>query len=123
GIERVRQYLTVEKQAAPLAASLDARTADFTSSAGEALYMSNNETLQKLIEAHDEQGLAWQLGQLKESRPLVRKAIREVLSREPNDDELKRLSGWLDEQADDRTKVAGQLLWVLVTSAEFRFNH
>lgn len=123
GIERVRQYLTVEKQAASLATALDARTADFTSSAGEALFMSNNQALQTLLQADGEESLAWQLGQMKETRPLVQKAIRKVLSRDPTDEELRRMTEWFNQQTDDRAKAASQLLWVLVTSAEFRFNH
>ena len=122
GLQRIEQYLTIEKQAAGLATSLDARRADFHSSVGEALFMSNNAAAQQLINASDN-NLAAQLSAFEDNDQLVTKAVRAVLSRKPHEDELTRLTDWLTRQGDDRRQASEQLVWVLVTSAEFRFNH
>jgi hypothetical protein len=125
GVQRIRQYLTIEKTAAGLAPSLDERTDDFQSSAVEALFMSNNPATQALITADDgnTSSLVTRLVRLGETRLLVKEAVRTVLSREPRDDELSQLADWFERQSSPRATTTGQLLWVLVTSAEFRFNH
>lgn len=122
GVQRVSQYLAIEKQAEELTRSLDPRTADFQSSAVEALFMSNNPVTQNLVAAKDD-NLAARLASLQDTRKVVATAIRMVFSREPRDDELPRLTEWFEKQKSDRSAAAAQLVWALVASAEFRFNH
>lgn len=122
GLQRIEQYLTIEQQADGLASSFDARRADFQSSVGEALFMSNNAATQQLVAGGDD-NLAAQLSTIEDDAKLATKAVRTVLSRQPRDAELTRLRKWLSKQSDDRRKTSEQLVWVLVTSAEFRFNH
>lgn len=122
GIQRIGQYLTVENDAAKLSASLDPRTSDFHSSAIEALFMSNNPATQQLV-SPDSGNLASQLEKISDTQALVKTAVRTVLSREPREQELTQLVDWFERQKSDRSATAGQLIWVLVTAAEFRFNH
>ncbi len=124
GAQRVRQYLLAEQQASEVAGSLDRQRDDFQSSAGEALFLSNNELVQKLFQSDGEaNSLVRQLSETNDTKKLVRTAVQSVLAREPRDGEMQRLCEWYDSQSSDRAVTAGQLLWVLVTSAEFRFNH
>lgn len=122
GAQRIAQYLAIEKQAASLTASLDRRDSEFQSSAVEALFMSNNAATQELITPAND-NLAAQLGKIEDTRKLITTAKRNVLNRPPEDAELQQLTSWFDDQKTDRSETAGQLIWILVTSAEFRFNH
>jgi hypothetical protein len=60
---------------------------------------------------------------LKEGGQIVDTAVWTVLSRPPDTEERTILTRWLDEHGPDRSKACGQLVWALLTSAEFRFNH
>ena len=122
GLRRIEQYLTIEKQAAGLVSALDPRSADFHSSVAEALFMSNNAAAQDLLTGGND-NLAAQLSEVEDNQQLVTTAVRTILSRELDQTELTRLADWLAQQGDDRRKASEQLIWVLVTSAEFRFNH
>lgn len=122
GLARIEQYLTIEKRASGLLASLDSRRRDYQTSVAEALFLSNNPAPWGLISGGGDR-FATQLAEIPDRRQLVAAAIRTILSREPGAEELNRLSAWLAGQGDDRLQAAEQLVWVLVTSAEFRFNH
>jgi hypothetical protein len=122
GLARIEQYLTIEKRASGLLASLDSRRRDYQTSVAEALFLSNNPAPWGLISGGEDR-FATQLAEIPDRRQLVAAAIRTILSREPGAEELNRLSEWLAGQGDDRLQAAEQLVWVLVTSAEFRFNH
>lgn len=122
GAQRISQYIAIEQRAASLTSALDRRDAEFQSSAVEALFMSNNSATQELIAPNDD-NLPAQLGKIEDTGKLITTAIRSVLNRPPEDAELAQLTEWFDQQKTDRSKTAGQLIWVLVTSAEFRFNH
>ncbi len=122
GLQRIEQYLTIEERAAELINSLDPRRANFHSSVAEALFMSNNSASQALVAAQGD-NLAARLGKIEDTGELVTQAVRTILSRSPNDDESARLTGWFGRQGDDRHTTCDQMIWALITSAEFRFNH
>jgi hypothetical protein len=123
GVDRVKQYLAAEDKAAPLLAQLDPGE-DGQSSAGEALYLSNNAAMQTLVAA--EPGtLATRLAEMSDNTKITEAAIRHVFCRPPAEGELERLSEWLVGRSHDSSQTAAceQLVWTLVTSAEFRFQH
>lgn len=122
GLRRIEQYLTIEEQAAGLTGSFDERHPEFQSSVAEALFMSNNPASQKIVKVNGN-NLASQLAATADDRELVTKAVRTSLSRRPREDELNRLTKWFARQGADRVEASEQLIWALVTSAEFRFNH
>jgi hypothetical protein len=122
GIQRIEQYLTIEKQTADLMRSFDMRRSEFHSSVAEALFLSNNPTAQELVTA-DNSDLAARLGKIEDTRKLVTMAVRNVLSRPPSEEQVVQLTAWFTRQGDDRQQASEQLIWALVTSAEFRFNH
>lgn len=108
GTEAWRRQLA--EQAKPLLKYFDPKRSGFESSSGEALFLANSEEIQSRITAHD----------LYAADSFVSQVIRRVLSREPNSAELEQL------RAIAQTKDAAirkTILWALVSSAEFRFNH
>ena len=53
----------------------------------------------------------------------VELAVRNVLSRPPDEDERRLLCGYLQRRTDRPEDACRQLVWALLTSPEFRFNH
>ena len=123
GLARMQQYLNIERRATPLGDALDPPQRPFQSSAGEALFMSNNPAMQSLVK-HSSGNLVAQLSELDSTSQVVTSAMRTVLTRAPSADEMQQYSVWFDRQSQgDRVQTCEQLVWALVTSAEFRFNH
>jgi hypothetical protein len=46
-----------------------------------------------------------------------------VLGRQPTAEEVQLVAAYLASRANDRDVAARELVWGLITSAEFRFNH
>ncbi|HEX5106379.1 MAG TPA: DUF1549 domain-containing protein [Pirellulaceae bacterium] len=125
GVGRVAQYLAAEEQARPLFSQIDP-TEGGQSSADEALYLSNSAAIQTLVSA-EEGTLAARLAEMSDDRSIAEAAIRHVYCRPPDEGEIERLAGWLDEQSQapsfEKVRTCEQIVWILVTSAEFRFQH
>lgn len=121
---RAKSYRGLEGQAGALTGPklLDPRSERFQSSASEALYLSNNSDVQKLV-APTGSNLAARLAAIDDTKQLVATAVWTVLGRAPAEQEREYLVKWLGDHKDDRPKACGQLVWALLTSAEFRFNH
>ncbi|GIW80042.1 MAG: hypothetical protein KatS3mg105_1849 [Gemmatales bacterium] len=122
--KRLQACRNLEGQAGRLLAAnlLDKPSDDFQSSANEALFMSNNEAAQQLVVASGK-NLTAQLAEISDSAAVVDRAIWTILSRAAEPDEREFLVKWLDSRSEDRRKACAQLVWALLTSAEFRFNH
>ena len=56
-------------------------------------------------------------------RQQIELAVRNVLSRDPDAEELALLDAYLAEHADRPVEGCRQLIWSLLTSSEFRFNY
>jgi len=123
GLSRIEDYLRIEREAAEWMDQIDPRIAAFQSSSDEALFLSNHEAIQKLIAA-DGDNLAARLSRPSDTRETVQTAVRAVFRRPPEPEETERLVKWFNaQQNENRTATCEQLVWALVTSAEFRFNH
>lgn len=122
GLQRLQERLQLEEQTRDLLSYFDPRQSEFQSSASEALFLSNAETAQRLFEA-GENNLPARLAAVEETRYLVRTAIQAVLSRSPDASEIDELTAWFGEQSGEKAAKCEQLVWALVNSAEFRFNH
>ncbi len=120
GVNRVAQYLAAEEKAAPLWSQLDPGE-DGQTSASEALYLSNNPDVQVLMNA-DAGSIAARLADLSDPRQIADVAVRHTLCRPAAPGEIDRLADWIKQQPA-RARACEQLLWILVTSAEFRFQH
>lgn len=120
GMNRIKQYLSAEEKAAPLLSQLDPGH-DGQTSATESLYLSNNLAVQTLVSA--EPGtLTARLAEMAESRQTAEAVIRHVFSRPPAAGEVDRLAEWLGQQPE-KQQACEQLVWILLTSAESRFQH
>jgi hypothetical protein len=121
---RVRKYRDLEGQAAGLTkpGALDGRAEKYQASTGEALFLSNHAGVQKLM-APSGKNLVARLTAMSDNGAMVDTAVWTVLGRAPEPEERSFLAGWVAGHQGDRGKVCGELVWALVTSAEFRFNH
>jgi len=121
---RARRFRELEGQGARLTKPdlLDPRTDRFQSSTGEALFLSNHAELQSLV-APSGANLVARLVAMKDTKQLIDTALWTVLSRPPEEDERAYLVTWIDAKKDHRAKACSELVWALLTSAEFRFNH
>jgi hypothetical protein len=122
GEARGKRYRELEGQAAAWTKALDARSDRFQSSTTEALFMSNHPEVQRLA-APAGNNLAARLAAVADAGQAVDTAVWTVLGRAPEADERAELVKWLDGHRQDRAKACGEMVWALMTSAEFRFNH
>jgi hypothetical protein len=107
-------------QLAEIRRRLDSGTETFQPNVAQALYLSNSRAFQQLLE---QGGLAARLAKLPDDGEAVRQAYLAVLSRPPDAEELAAFRQYLDARKDRRPAAVVQVVWVLVTSAEFRFIH
>ncbi len=95
---------------------------NFQVSVSEAMTFANNESLQKdLLDGTG--NLTKKL--LQESDPAKRAelAIRNVLCRPARGEETQAIVAYLLQRQDRADAACQQVIWALLTSAEFRFNH
>jgi hypothetical protein len=46
-----------------------------------------------------------------------------VLCRPATDEEIQLLAGYIEKRGDRQLEACRQVVWALITGAEFRFNH
>ncbi|MBM4070358.1 MAG: DUF1549 domain-containing protein [Planctomycetes bacterium] len=95
---------------------------NFQVSVSEALLFTNNSNLQReLLE-----GGGTLVTRLKQEPDNARRsdlAVRTVLSRPARAEEIQAISDYLQRRGDRVEAACQQIVWALLTSAEFRFNH
>jgi len=106
-----------------IARKLDIPDDDFQVSVAEALWFSNNPQVQREFLSADERHLVGMLADIEDDQELIRTAVRCVLSRNPRDDEMRIMSEYLAAHSDRLDHAAAHLVWALMASPEFRFNH
>jgi hypothetical protein len=84
--------------------------------------LSNGEPLGDLL-ADGGDRLVGRLAGITDRRQQIELAVRNVLSRDPDPEEVALLDAYLAERADRPLEGCRQLVWSLLTSSEFRFNH
>jgi hypothetical protein len=95
---------------------------NFQVGVSEAMLFANNPSIQKdLLEAGG--SLVTRLMLVKELEKRAELAVRSVLSRPAQANELKALTEYLRRREDRPAAGCQQVVWALLTSAEFRFNH
>ena len=95
----------------------------FAVDVSEALFFSNNDRVSRDLVSSNGGKLAYRLSQEKDHKKQVELAFRSTLSRTPNEQEQKLFIQYLDERKDRISDACSQIVWALMTSAEFRFNH
>jgi hypothetical protein len=117
------RILALEEGAGALAASFATSGGDSQIGVAEALYFSNGKQVASELLADGSGRLLERLKQTTGQAELIELAVRNVLSRPPDGDELRSLGAYLDERTDRPDNACRQLVWALLSGAEFRFNH
>ena len=84
--------------------------------------MSNSDRLKDLL-ADGNDRLVGRLAKIVDRREQVDLAVRSVLSRPAEVEEYDLLGDFLARHEDRPVDGCRQLVWALLTGAEFRFNH
>jgi hypothetical protein len=105
-----------------LASSLARPGEDYQIGVSEALLLSNGSKLDEYL-ADQPDRLVGRLKGLSDPRERAELAIRTVLSRPPEPDEVDLIVDYCDRRADRPADAARQVVWALLTGGEFRFNH
>jgi hypothetical protein len=105
-----------------LAQSIARPGEDYQIGAAEALFMSNGNKLNELLGDGGDR-LVGRLAKVADRRERVEIAVRNVLSRMPDDEEITLLTDFLARREDRPIEAARQLVWALLAGGEFRFNH
>jgi hypothetical protein len=112
----------LEDRARALATTIARPGEDYQIGASEALLLSNGAPLGDLL-AEGGDRLAGRLAGMANRHEQIDLAIRNVLARPPDEEEFALLDAFLTERSDRPAEGCRQLLWSLLTSSEFRFNH
>ncbi|MEZ6116771.1 MAG: DUF1549 domain-containing protein [Pirellulaceae bacterium] len=108
----------VQMFAAPPASPQDV----FSSTVDQALFFANDGRMRNWLGAQDGT-LVRQLREQQDPLELGRALYLSVLSREPTSEEAAQVQQYLDQRSAQRHVAVAELVWGLLTSLEFRFNH
>jgi len=89
----------------------------------EALWFSNNLSLQKDLLSSSNDRLVGYLKQLESDDEAILAAFISVLNRTPTDEEKAATKQYLVTRGDRREDGLKQVAWALMATPEFRFNH
>ena len=113
----------LERSAARLSALFVQPTDNFQVGVDEAMLFANNENLLKEVLGDVPGSLVARLKQIGEPEKRAELAVRSVLSRPVQAEEIRALADYLRRRQDLPAAATQQMVWALLTSAEFRFNH
>jgi len=117
---RARFETQFTAQLAEIRRRLDSGTDAYQPNVAQALYLTNSRGFQQLLE---QGGLATRLAKLSDDGEVIRQAYLQILSRAPEPEETATFRRYLADRKDRRPAAVNQVVWALVTSAEFRFIH
>jgi hypothetical protein len=103
---------------AVVAAIPDVLPKEYNASFQQAQFLANSPALGETLKPVDG-GTVVRLGGLPDTAARVREAFLAVHSREPDSEEAERSAAFLNERPDQPTDGVRDLLWALLTSAEF----
>jgi hypothetical protein len=94
---------------------------NFQIGVGEALLFSNGDRVMK--EFLTDNGILGKVKGMKEPKEAVALLVKAAYGRLPTDNESAALTAYVQKRADRPAEAYRQVLWVLVTAPEFRFNY
>jgi hypothetical protein len=118
-----KRIAALEDNARSIAAAFATSSGDTQIGVAEALYFSNGKRISNELLADGADRLVGRLKQTASPAEQIDLAVRNVLSRPPDLDEIRTLGAFLGQRTDRPEDACQQLVWVLLTGAEFRFNH
>jgi hypothetical protein len=98
-------------------------TEDFQMGGGEALLFSNSDKIIREFLADGNDRLLGRVKSEKDTAKAVDLIVRSVLCRAPTAEEQSALVEYLNRRADRAPEAFKQVIWALISGAEFRFNH
>jgi Protein of unknown function (DUF1549)/Protein of unknown function (DUF1553) len=99
-----------------------ALTDNFQVGVAEAMLFANNDKLENALFAGSD-SLAERLAKESTSTKRAELAVRSVLARPATADEIEAIGSYLDRRADRSAAAYRQVVWALLATSEFRFNH
>ncbi len=121
--EKQKVIERLEKTGQGMANLFERPADDFQVGVDEALLFSNGDRIQRELLADGGGRLVKHMASLKDPHAQVEAVIWNVLSRPAELAEIKLLSGYLEKRQDRPVEALQQVIWSLMTSTEFRFNH
>jgi hypothetical protein len=94
----------------------------FQATARQALFLSNDDLIQRLLEPGQGK-LADRLLRIDDSTQLAEELYLSILTRRPSTEEAVQVDSYLEQSQAGREAAVQELVWALLTSLEFRFNH
>jgi len=114
---------SLETKSTEFAGQIELAGENFMVSVDEALLLSNGEQVQTQFLNEADDGLVGHLQTIEAVGELIDKAFWAVLTRAPSEEEQQVFQQYLKDRQDRRTEGIKQLVWVLISSPEMRFNH
>jgi hypothetical protein len=99
---------------------LDSGTEHFQPSLQVSLFLANSSRFDDLIANG---GLARRLSATADEQALIQLAFESILSRHPDREETSQMVQFLAARRDRRSDACKQVVWSLLNTSEFRFNH
>lgn len=118
-----KQRENQEKQSQSLAGKLEWPSEHFQVSVDEALLFSNDQRVQNDYLRDSSSHLLGELKAIEDVKQRIRTAFLQVLCREPETDEVAAIAEYLAAREDRSLQALQHIVWTLITSPEFRFNH
>jgi hypothetical protein len=95
---------------------------NFQVGVAEAMLFANNDKLEKELFG-DGNSLAARLAKESTSAKRAELAVRTVLARSATSEEIEAITSYLDRRTDRPEAAYRQVVWALIATSEFRFNH
>jgi hypothetical protein len=95
---------------------------DFEATLDQTLFLRNGEQIRGWLTPRPG-SLTDRLNNSKDAAPLADELYLSVLTRKPTPEEAKDVADYLARRSGDRAAAVQELIWAMLTSAEFRFNH
>lgn len=95
----------------------------FAVDVSEALFFSNNDKIVRDLLSTGGGKLARRIMETEEVTEAVETAFQSALTRKPDPKEKEAFSRYLADRQERKADAASQIVWALLTSAEFRFNN
>lgn len=113
----------IESSARGFAGSIAQPSDDFQIGVNEALLFSNNSRVMQEFLGDSGGTLLAKVKDLKDAKLAIDLIVRSVLCRPATDEEIQLLAGYIEKRGDRQLEACRQVVWALITGAEFRFNH
>ena len=113
----------LDRSSQGLANLFDVPGSDFEVSVTEALLFSNNQRVMNEMVADGGGKLVTKMKDLSTAKEMIELASWNIFSRPPKAEEYQILENYFNERAEQPLQACQQIVWAMMTSSEFRFNH